>query len=232
MKINIAAREGTDYTEAEIAEFLRATPDFFDRHPELLMRLTLHHDVPGATSLVEYQLRLLRERNNQLERKLMSLVETARDNEALSLRMHRLSLALIDTDSVDDVISTAVDQLRNEFKTECVNVVLFDDPRTPARVSLESVDKAFPNLFGGRRPFSGVLGKRQAGLVFGDADERERIASAAVAPLFDTRPQGFLALGSTDEKRFQPGMGVLFLRYLGDLVSAAISHQRRRERGA
>ncbi len=232
MKSNIAPREGADRSEAEVADFLRATPDFFDRYPDVLMMMKLRHGVPGATSLIEYQLRLLRERNSQLERKLMSLVETARDNEALSLRVHRLSLALIDTDTVEEVISTSVDQLRNEFKTERVNVALFDDPASAAAgATLEAVDKAFPNLFGGRRPFSGILGKQQARLLFGDDGGGERIASAAVAPLFDTRPQGFLALGSTDDKRFQPGMGVLFLRYLGDLVSAAITHHRRLERG-
>ena len=40
---------------------LRGQPDFFQKQPELLNKLMLPHDVPGATSLVTRQLGVLRE---------------------------------------------------------------------------------------------------------------------------------------------------------------------------
>ena len=50
-------------TEAAVVAFLEANPDFFQKQPELLNKLVLPHDVPGATSLVTRQLGVLRERN-------------------------------------------------------------------------------------------------------------------------------------------------------------------------
>ncbi len=228
MKTTIAAGVAGGLNESEVVDFLRSTPDFFDRHPDLLGSLRIHHDGQGAVSLVEYQLRLLRQKNERLEQKLLTLLDTARENEALSLRMHRLALALIETESVEDVVATAVDQLRNEFKTETVNIVRFVDVAEDGP-TFEKMDRAFPNLFSGRRPYSGGLSERQASLLFGD--EEYSVRSAAVAPLFGTEPLGFLALGSRDQDRFSPGLGVLFLRYLGELVGVALSHQQRLARG-
>ena len=57
-------------TEAAVVAFLEANPDFFQKQPELLNKLMLPHDVPGATSLVTRQLGVLRERNQALRARL------------------------------------------------------------------------------------------------------------------------------------------------------------------
>ena len=61
-----------------------------------------------------------------------------------------------------------------------------------------------------------------AGL-FGEAGAHLR--SFAYVPLRDTETFGLLALASEDAQRFYPEMGTLYLKRLGELVSAAVVRQ-------
>ena len=70
---------------------------------------------------------VLRNKNVQLERKLIDLVQVARDNEGLSTRLHRLALGLMEADGIDDVMNTTKDLLRNEFPSTHVVIHLFTE---------------------------------------------------------------------------------------------------------
>jgi uncharacterized protein YigA (DUF484 family) len=61
--------------EREVADFLLATPAFFDRHAELLAKVQLSNPHgTRAISLHERQMDMLRDKNKQLERRLAELL--------------------------------------------------------------------------------------------------------------------------------------------------------------
>ncbi|MEK7261797.1 MAG: DUF484 family protein, partial [Pseudomonadota bacterium] len=79
--------------EDAVARYLEEHPDYFQRHPELLARITLIHQVGGrAVSLIERQVQVLRDQSRNLQRQLRELLGNARDNDALTDRLHRLAL--------------------------------------------------------------------------------------------------------------------------------------------
>lgn len=223
-------REGL--TEDEVEHYLLAHPDFFEQHARLLEALRIPHPRGQAVSLVERQVEVLRTRNRQLERKLIDLVQVARDNEALSSRLHRLALGLMEADGLNDVIAITRDLLRTEFPSTHVVLKLFKNPRAALQANMHLVaddDPAahlFDNLFATKRPVCGLLADERAQCLFGA--EAPEIASAVLIPLMDDKRLAVLALGSVDKERFHAGMGTLFLGYLGELVSRAIaSHLHR-----
>ena len=118
-------RQRGNLTDEDIERYLSTHPDFFERNIDLLESLSIPHDTGGAVSLIERQVDVLRNKNEQLERKLIDLVQVARDNEGLSTRLHRLALGLMEADGIDDVISTTKDLLRNEFPSTHVVIRLF-----------------------------------------------------------------------------------------------------------
>ena len=76
-------------SDEQLVTALRAHPDVLRRHPELLDVLDVPHDTGGgAVSLIEAQVNALRGRCERTERRLETLLRTARDNEAISLRLH------------------------------------------------------------------------------------------------------------------------------------------------
>ena len=89
--------EIAEVDEAAVASYLSATPEFFDRHAQLLARIRLPDTRGGATtvSLVERQVEVLRERNRQLERKVKDFVDVARENDALGSRVLAMARRLI-----------------------------------------------------------------------------------------------------------------------------------------
>lgn len=220
-----------DLSEERVEHYLRAHPDFFERHLGLLPALKIPHPGNGAAiSLIERQVSVLRENNHQLERKLMDLVQVARDNEGLSTRLHRLALALMEAESLDGVLAVSKDLLRDEFHASHVVIHLFADS-PEAATSVHFVDRddpalaAFNTLFENKRPVCGRPSKPQAEYLFGD--QAGEISSAVIVPLRDVEGLGVLALGSPQESRFHSGMGTLFIGYLGELISRAVkSHLR------
>jgi len=81
-------------------------------------------------SLVERSGRILRERNQSLERKLKELVDVARANDALADRIHRLSQRLIRVRTLPETISAVEASLREDF--DAMHSVLVAVPRAGA----------------------------------------------------------------------------------------------------
>ena len=65
--------------ERQVADYLRAHPDFFDRHAELLAALRIPHGAGKAVSLVERQLGLLRGQSDQLRARLPELPDARQE---------------------------------------------------------------------------------------------------------------------------------------------------------
>jgi len=209
--------------EDAVARYLEDHPDYFDRHPETLTRISIAHEVGGpAVSLIERQVQLLREREQGLQRQLRELVGIARENDGLARRLHRFALGLLDARSFEDAIEASRELLRQEFGLEAVVVrvrgradsepggpelVLEDDHRL-ARVLTE--------LSSGKPQCGGEFEEGLLRYLFGDrvAD----IRSCALVPLGEKNPRGVLALGSSDPHRFHPGMGTVYLARLSELL--------------
>ena len=83
--------------ESRVIEYLQKNPAILMDYPDIFSSLSIPHQTEGATSLVERQLKLLREENQHLKSKIEELVSIARDNEELNQRFHRLALELMDT---------------------------------------------------------------------------------------------------------------------------------------
>ena len=97
--------------EKTVADYLRDNPEFFHNNTSLLAALQIPHAVGPAVSLVEHQVKVLRDQNSQLKRKLMDLVHVARDNNRLNERMHQLTLGLINAHTLEALLDTLRENL-------------------------------------------------------------------------------------------------------------------------
>ena len=80
----------------DVAQFLKANPQFFDQNPQLLESIYVPHPHGGrAIPLTERQIVSLREKVKALEAKLGEFVRFGEDNDAIGEKVHRLSLALL-----------------------------------------------------------------------------------------------------------------------------------------
>jgi len=214
--------------EKSVADYLRDNPDFFLNNTSLLAALQVPHAVGPAVSLVEHQVKVLRDQNSQLKRKLMDLVHVARDNNRLNERMHQLTLGLINATSLEALLDTLRENLLVEFKADTVTLRLAGLPEARARecaVDLFDTDSNELNHFEAflksSRPQCGRFKQEQLQYLFGD--QAQAIESVALIPLGPKVSLGLLAIGSREASRFHPGMGTLFLTHLGELTGLLLA---------
>jgi len=216
--------------EEAVGRYLEQTPDYFLRHPELLAALVLPHPEAGrAVSLVERQVRVLRDRNEQSTHQLQELIAFARDNDQLGERVQRFALAMIDSDSLDEVLDTAQDMLRQEFSLDGVAVRLTGNPR-PVNLRQEFVTPDDAMLDGLLTSLATRNGQPLCGTVHAEATLEAlfgatagNIRSTAVIGLTRHALRGVLVLASRDPQRFRADMGTVYLVRLGELLMAGVA---------
>lgn len=218
------SRRKSAQAPAEVAEYLRLHPEFFEDHPELLETLRLPHRSGEAVSLVTRQMQILRDKNHRLQEQLNDIVHIARDNDALYHRLHQLTLALLGAAGLEDALAGLKWGLHQYFQADLSAVRLvwprIETPLADLYLAADSPAQTwFETLLAVGKPECGTLDSDQARELFG----AENPASCALIPLQHAGLRGLLAIGSEDPNRFQAGLGALFLTQLGDIVAARLA---------
>ena len=222
----------TDVTEldsAVVADYLRRHPAFFVEHDELLLDLFIPHQSGQAVSLVERQVKLLRERNIDARHRLSQLMDVARENDRLFEKSRRLILRLLEAPDVEEVIASIEDSLRDDFQVPFVSLILFSETQrfcnTRCTTHAEARD-AIGHLLDSGKTLSGVLRDHELEFLFGE--HAGEVTSSALAPIEHQGLHGVLALGSRDPEQYRSATGTLFLGYIADALARVLLRQRPR----
>jgi uncharacterized protein YigA (DUF484 family) len=217
-------------TEQEIADYLAATPDFFDRHAELLagIQLISPHG-KRAVSLQERQIELQREKTKALELKAAEMIRFAQENDAIQQKLLRWVRALLMQGTARQLPATLTRELQQQFSLPQVGLKLWQlapDYADLAQARGYSDDAiVFANSL--TLPYCGINSGFEAAQW---VDDPLAVKSLALIPLRPLAADGsaaqgtfgLLVFGSPDPQRFQAGMGTEFLTRIGELSSAAL----------
>jgi len=224
-------------TEDDIADYLVNTPDFFERHAELLatVQLSSPHS-QRAVSLQERQAMMLRDKIRLLEQRIMEMIRNVNDNMMLSDKLLLWARALMLHTDVRELPNFLASELAERFVVPQVAVKVWDVAPAYATCAFANGVSQDAKLFATSltEPFCGVnsglevaqwLPDPQAAASLAILPLRpavpEQASGAAVAPAF-----GLLVLASPDAQRFNSTMGTEFLGRMADLASAALSPLR------
>jgi len=215
-------------SDKDVEDYLREHPDFFENNTNLLMELRVPHPNTGsAVSLIEHQVEVLRQQNTKYKTQLDELVQIARENDRVNKNMHQLFLELMDIKNLGDIFVLLYEKLRKDFSADTVCIRILAPPKN-AKLKMSQEFSADANVLlthFGRQLKEGkaICGKTktaQKKILFEDL--ADKVKSLAFIPLQLGNNYGLLAIGSYDEKRFNSGMGTLFLNQLGQIISKTI----------
>ena len=212
-------------TADQIAAYLQDHLDFFEQHPTLVRELKIPTDSGVAISLVEYQLRKLREQIQQLERENDHMIETARINSVLFEKTRTLVLSLLDARDLDDLAVVLDEKLASGFDIPVVRLLLSDQFNVPDSLTMIQPIKAASLEDGGqlaqavsdKEPWVGRLTKERKNQLFGD--DSSAVESCATLALVRGHTYGVLALGHPDPTHFQSNQDTLFLDHIGEALA-------------
>lgn len=206
--------------EAEIAEYLKQHPQFFEHHADLLAMIHLpspHGN--GTISLAERQQLAQRDKIRVLDAKLAEILQFGRENDATLSKMHRLSLGLLAANEFSILVKLLEHNLQEDFAVPFVRLHLWVDMKAAEHAANMSyfapVDASF-------KQWLETLTNPYCGKKIPVDYAIEHANSYAVLPLKTTEVIGVLVFASSDEDKFFDGMGTLYIKRIGELVSAAL----------
>lgn len=208
-----------------IAEYLARHPNFFNDFPTLLTELNIPHPHgTHAVSMSERQLIAMRDKVRMLENKLAELIQFGVDNDAISEKLHAMSLAMVTATQPQDITAALDIHLRDGFAVPHHALRVWTLLGEPMPGLDEPVSQRVRDAVA-TMPHStcGPLAVPEAAAWFGDiAPHLRAFACIPLRPAPGSAPLGVLVLASEDAKRFYPGMGTLYLDRLSQLVGAAL----------
>ncbi|MEO8525602.1 MAG: DUF484 family protein [Caldimonas sp.] len=213
-------------TEADIANYLAASPGFFERHAELLgsVQLANPHG-QRAVSLQERQMEMLRDKVKGFERQIIEMIRNGQDNVAIADKLHRWTRALMLTSNAADLPDVLVRELKHQFVIPQGAVRVWGGAEAFAGLGFARAVgddvKSFASSLG--TPYCG------ANTGFEAVQWLETPAQALSIALIPLRHEslagafGLLVLASPDPTRYTADMGTEFLARIGEVASAALT---------
>ena len=224
-------------TEDDIANFLVNTPDFFQRHAELLatVQFTSPHS-SRAVSLQERQAEMLREKIRVLEQRLMEMIRNGNENVLLSDKVLRWARSVMEATDLSQLPALIEQEIRLQFSVPQVALRMWGLAESYNAGHFAQGVSEDTRLFAASltEPFCGLNTGFEA---VGWLPDPGSITSLALIPLRPALPSsaagagsapafGMLVLASMDAQRFHSGMGTEFLARIGEFASAALGRLR------
>jgi len=207
----------------DVAVYLKANPGFFEEFADVIAEIFVPHPHGGhAIPIAERQIVALREKNSELEGKLRELMRFGADNDLISEKLHRSTLALIAAPDLETTLAVLYHSLGEDFGIPHVATRLWG--KVPEQSYLPELAATSREL----REYADALGTPYCGpsAPFESRDwfdDGERMQSFAFLPLRTAYTFGLLGLGDENGERFHPGMGTMYLTRLAELASVSTS---------
>ena len=208
-------------TENEIAEYLRAHPEFIATHIDLL-NASSNAEKRGAPdrkviSLSDRQIPQLQQKIRSLEKKVDAFLENGRRNEAIWGGLLSSSLELFKLTRKDVSSATISSTLRTHLSIEECRIFMLSDNQEYA----SDEETIFANF---------IISIDKPKCLIEAPEEIKHftrswmLASSAYIPLSAQGSVGILIFSSSDAQRFDPNIDTQFLERVGHIVSTVIDN--------
>jgi hypothetical protein len=212
-------------TEDDIANYLAASPGFFERHAELLgaIQLTSPHG-QRAVSLQERQMEMLRDKIKAHERQIVEMIRNGQDNVVIADRLHRWTRSLMLTANAADLPDVLLRELTQQFMIPQAAIRVWGGAEAFAGLAFASPvgDDVAAFAASLAAPYCGANAGFEAVRWLDDPAQAQSIA---MIPLRNdgSGAFGLLVLASPDPTRYTADMGTDFLARIGEVASAALT---------
>lgn len=201
----------------QVADFLKAHPDFLIRNPGVLAFVKLPEQNGGnVTSLHDRQMQTMRDKVKALEYRVVEMTHAAVENQAIIEKLQTITRALLMLKNERDIPSVLVEQIKKLFVVPMVRLQLWSE--FPGADADKAAVDNMVGLYCGFAENAPVLSLFQG--------EEVAPRSVVLIPLrAGVNPESFgcLGLGSSDKDRFSPTLETDFLNNLAELACASLS---------
>lgn len=202
----------------QVADFLKANPEFLIRNPGILAFIKLPEQSTGnVASLHERQVQTMREKVKSLEHRMVEMTHAAVENQAIIDNLQSITRSLLTVKNAADLPTVLVEKIKKQFVVPIVRLQLWTDGE-----EVSEADKSIVNDMKGL--YCGFAENAPTLSVFQGEEVAPR--SVVLIPIrVGASPEAFgcLGFGSPDKDRFSPTLETDFLNTLAETACAALS---------
>lgn len=215
-------------TDNDVINYLTAHDDFFIRHPEQLITLQVSNKNGSIASLVNHQVNVLKDRNNQLKKRLSTLISYAEENEKIMSQVFELTLQLSQISHVANFTKHFSRFVKQSFDSDLFKIVVpqYENLKTSPSVLCVEDETQFAAIFKefstNNLPICGRLKKEKLDFLFGK--NAIKIGSSVILPIGKHAEKGLLVFASFDENRFNPDMSTDLLARLTQILDRKLKN--------
>ena len=192
----------------DVELYLLENTDFFLSRESLVSELSFKHDADGATSLLEMQVRKLRDEQSRLMDMLSGFVSTGKENEELFFKSKNLTLSLITSKNFDEVKKTVESFFEKNFEIDSCILEALSDPELQELESKTGLGMSKDVIH------MGPLSKEKMDAFFSS----DSVKSAVISVMKLKKGFALLKIGSNEPTKYLGDGDTTFIEYIRDII--------------
>jgi len=192
----------------EVELFLLDNLDFFETRESLVSELKFKHSSSSASSLLERQIKKLREDHQKLMDLLSSFITTASINEDLFNKSKDLTLKILASSSKKEIIKIVESSFKNDFKVDRCLLKFYKNK------DIDEMENSTDMSLHKGAIHCGSYSSEKMNTFFND----KKVESMVVSVIVANEEIGLLKLGSYDRTKYLGDEDTTFIQYIRDVL--------------
>ena len=197
----------------DVELFLLDNLDFFESRESLVGELKFKHSSASAASILERQVKKLREEHKNLMDLLSSFMKTASTNEDLFNKSKDLTLEILDSVTKQEIINVVESSFSNDFKVDKCSFEFYKNNE------IQEIENITDLSFHKGAIHCGSFSSEKMNVLFKD----ESIQSMVVAVVVIKNEIGLLKIGSFDRAKYLGDEDTTFIQYIRDILEVKLT---------
>ena len=197
----------------DVELFLLDNLDFFESRESLVGELKFKHSSASAASILERQVKKLREEHKNLMDLLSSFMKTASTNEDLFNKSKDLTLKILDSVTKQEIINVVESSFSNDFKVDKCSFEFYKNNE------IQEIENITGLSFHKGAIHCGSFSSEKMNVLFKD----ESIQSMVVAVVVIKNEIGLLKIGSFDRAKYLGDEDTTFIQYIRDILEVKLT---------
>ena len=197
----------------DVELFLLDNLDFFESRESLVGELKFKHSSASAASILERQVKRLREEHKNLMDLLSSFMKTASTNEDLFNKSKDLTLEILDSVTKQEIINVVESSFSNDFKVDKCSFEFYKNNE------IQEIENITGLSFHKGAIHCGSFSSEKMNVLFKD----ESIQSMVVAVVVIKNEIGLLKIGSFDRAKYLGDEDTTFIQYIRDILEVKLT---------
>ena len=196
----------------DVELYLLKNTDFFLTRESIVSELNFKHAPGKAESLLERQVRKLRNEQKELLNKLSIFLSNASENEELFTKSKALIIKLVTAEDEDTLVELMLTSLKEIFSVDAAHLKFFTNSQ------MNSLEENTGMSFSVGETKYGSFANDKIKILFGD----DSIKSVVISVFKNKNKIGLLLIGSKDKTRYLGDEDTTFIEFIRDITEAKL----------